>query len=335
MWGSLWPVSSKKSDIEIPKSMEIHPKKPEHIEEKPKESKKTRFSLFKKQLKRTKEELRTKKLSTKILRRVRQEKMRKIQKKLKLSDKDIELLEKHRKLDIDSSKTTYNLKRHKTGIEGFDRLFKKGIPDGASVLVEGGPGSGKTLFCLHLAYNLCKQGKRVLYMSFEEPKARLISHMENFGWQPQKFVRKGTLLIKRFNALDIARSVEALLSEAKKELLIDIQPVLIPMEFKPNIVCIDSLSSIASAFSGEESRFRIYMEQLFRYLESNDITSFLIRETSNPTHVGGIHVEKGEAVSFLSDGIIIVYNVIFPNGNRRRAVEVLKMRGEDERCLTI
>lgn len=216
----------------------------------------------------------------------------------------------------------------KTDIAGFDSLFKNGIPEGAAVLVEGGPGSGKTNFCLNVAYNACKRGLKVLYMSFEEPEPRLRQHMTNFGWKIDGLEEKGLLMIKRFNALDIARSVEALLSEAKRELLIEVQPVLIPKDFKPDIVCIDSLSSIASAFSGEESRFRVYMEQFFRYLESNNITSFLIRETSIPSHIGMVFVEKGEAISFLSDGIIVLYNVIFSNGRRGRAVEVLKMRGE-------
>lgn len=219
--------------------------------------------------------------------------------------------------------------RIRTGIEGLDKLFDRGIPKSASVLVEGGPGSGKTLFCLQLVYNACKQGKKALYMSFEEPSENLIAHMENFKWKPRDFIKTGKLLIRRFSALDISRSVEALLSEAKRELLIDIQPVLIPSDFEPDIVCVDSLSSIASAFSGEEARFRIYMEQLFRYLESHDITTFLIREVANPTHIGNVYTEKGEAVSFLSDGIIIVYNVIYENGKRDRALEVLKMRGED------
>jgi len=221
------------------------------------------------------------------------------------------------------------VKKFKTGIPGFDELLKEGIPTGSSVLVEGGPGSGKTIFCLQIAYNACKRGFKALYMSFEEPEYRLRSHMKNFGWDSEKYEKKGLLLIKRFNALDIARSVEALLSEAKKELLIEVQPVLIPRDFKPDLILIDSLSSIASAFSGEESRFRIYMEQLFRYLEKNDITSFLIREVANPSHVGAVYVEKGEAVSFLSDGIIVLYNVFYPNGKRGRAIEVLKMRGEE------
>jgi KaiC/GvpD/RAD55 family RecA-like ATPase len=123
--------------------------------------------------------------------------------------------------------------------------------------------------------------------------------------------------------------VEALLSEAKKELLIDVQPVLIPKEFDPDIVLIDSLSSISSAFSGEESRFRVYMEQLFKYLESHEMTSFLIREVSSPSHTGSTFVEKGEAVSFLSDGIISIYNVFYLGKARKRAIEVVKMRGSD------
>lgn len=214
-----------------------------------------------------------------------------------------------------------------THVRGFDALLKDGVPVGSSTLVEGGPGSGKTIFLLDLAKNLCEKGKKVLYMSFEEPEYRLKGHMRNFGGDPDKYEKQGLLYIKRFNALDIARSVEALLSEAKKELLIEVQPVLIPENFDPDIALIDSLTSIGSAFSGEESRFRIYMEQLFRYLESHNITTFLIRETASPTHTGNTFIEKGEAVSFLSDGIIVLYNVFYKNSSRKRALEIIKMRG--------
>jgi len=218
----------------------------------------------------------------------------------------------------------------KTFIPGFDELLGEGIPFGNSVLVEGGPGNGKTIFCLNVVKTMCEKGKRVLYMSFEEPEERLRRHLEIFGASPLDYERRKLFYIKRFNALDIARSVEALLSEAKKELLIDVQPVLIPKDFEPDVVIIDSLSSISSAFSGETSRFRIYMEQLFRYLERHKITSFLVREVSSPTHIGGTFVEPGEAVSFLSDGIIVLYNVFFnKEGLRKRALEILKMRGSN------
>ncbi len=216
----------------------------------------------------------------------------------------------------------------KTFVPGFDDLVNPGLPVGGAILIEGGPGSGKTLWCLTMLKEMCKRGKKVLFMSFEEQEDKLREHIYSFGLDSKKYEKDGLLYLKRFNALDIARSVEALLSEAKKELLIDVQPVLIPTDFKPDIVIIDSLSSISSAFSGDPSRFRIYMEQLFRYLEGHNITSFLIREVASPTHIGAISGGgSGEAVSFLSDGIIAIYSVIYDNGARKRAMEVLKMRG--------
>jgi len=217
----------------------------------------------------------------------------------------------------------------KTGIGGFDALFEHGIPKGYAVLVEGGPGSGKTIFCLQTAYNSCKKGLKTLYMSFEEPEDRLKLHLENFNMDWQKFEKKGLLRIKRFSAIDIAKSIEALLTEAKKELLIDVQPILIPQDFIPDVIIMDSLTAIASAFSGERYRFRIYMEQLFRYLEDHKINSFLISETPHPMHTGLSMMANTEAVSFLSDGIISIYNVFHMNKPRERALEVIKMRGEN------
>lgn len=208
-------------------------------------------------------------------------------------------------------------------------MFSRGIPKGSAIIVEGGPGSGKTLFCLQSCVNACEQGKKVLFMSFEEPENNLRSHLNMFNFDSNQYEKKGLLRIKRFNALDIARSVEALLSEAKKELLIDVQPVLIPQDFEPEMIFIDSLTSISSAFSGESSRFRIYMEQLFRYLEAHNITSFLIMETPHPTHLGNVVPGLDQAVSFLSDGIIVIYSVVYEGGERGRAIEVLKMRGEN------
>ncbi|MFH1803200.1 MAG: ATPase domain-containing protein [archaeon] len=251
---------------------------------------------------------------------------------LKILFKKNEKIKKLKK-SIFKKKKTLEVKKNeeylKMGINGFDKLFEKnyGIPSGAAVLVEGGPGSGKTIFCLSAINGLCKKGKKCLYMSFEEPEEGLIKHMENFGWKPQEYIKKDLLRIRRFDAIDVSRSVEALLSAAKKELLIKIDPVLFPKDYQPDFIVIDSLTSIASAFSGQESRFRVYMEQLFRHLEKKKITNFLIREVSSPSHIGTTFKEQGEAVSFLSDGIVVIYNVIHNNGKREVALEILKMRG--------
>ena len=224
----------------------------------------------------------------------------------------------------------------KTGISGIDAIIEKGIPTGKSLLIEGSPGTGKTIFCLNISYNLCRLGRKVLYMSFEESEKSLREHMGDFGWNAAEMEEKGLLRIKRFSAIDIARSVEALLSEAKKELLIATEAIIFPRDFDPDVVIIDSLTSISSAFSGETYRFRIYMEQLFRYLETKSITSFLIKENPQPTHIGlaGVSDYHG-TISFLSDGIICFYNVVYPGGKRGSAIEILKLRGSSFKKSTV
>src|SRR3989338_8836571 len=78
----------------------------------------------------------------------------------------------------------------KTYISGFDKLCPEGIPVGNAVLIEGGPGSGKTILCLTLLKEACKRGKKVLYMSFEEREERLKIHLKNFGANPDEYEKK-------------------------------------------------------------------------------------------------------------------------------------------------
>ncbi|MCD1296057.1 ATPase [Methanocella sp. CWC-04] len=56
-----------------------------------------------------------------------------------------------------------------TGIEGMDELLGGGIPKGATVLINGPPGAGKTVIALEYAFNQAKKGERVLFVSTCEP----------------------------------------------------------------------------------------------------------------------------------------------------------------------
>ena len=210
-----------------------------------------------------------------------------------------------------------------TGIPGFDELFEKGIPKGSAVLFAGGAGSGKTIFGLQTAMYHASLGEKCFYMSFEESEERLIGHMKDFGWDPEKVMESGNLKIKRYSPFDITRSVDAMLAKEKGELFIDIEPVILPEGFKPDLIILDSLTAVASAFVGKEDSYRIYIEQLFRFFEKLESTSFLITETKQiPEIFSTTGVEE-----FLADGVIVFYNIKREN-IRESAVEVLKMRGQ-------
>lgn len=210
----------------------------------------------------------------------------------------------------------------KTGIDGFDRLMEKGIPKGSNILIAGGAGSGKTIMCLQMITNAARKGKKCLYMSFEESELHLKKHMEDFGWNPVELEKKGNLMIKRMSSYEIAKSVEALLAKERGELLIDIEPIILPAGFKPDIIILDSLSSISSYFVGRAGEYRSYIEQLFRYFERLGTTSFLIAETRQiPETFSPTGVEE-----FLADGVVVFYN-IRKGDMRESAIEILKLRG--------
>ncbi len=211
----------------------------------------------------------------------------------------------------------------KTGVPGFDDLFTHGIPKGNAVIVAGGAGSGKTILCLQICYNLARAGIKTLFMSFEERPKRLIEHMKDFGMDPEPLIKKNLFRIEQYNAFDMSRSIEALLAKQRGELLIDIDPVILPENFVPDVVIVDSLSAIGSAFMGRMENYRIYIEQLFRFFEKLGVTSFLITETEPmPTRFSITGAEE-----FLADGVIVLYH-LRKKDIRENAIEVLKMRGE-------
>lgn len=212
----------------------------------------------------------------------------------------------------------------KTGILGFDALLDQGIPKGTSVLIAGGTGTGKTIFCLQTLFNAAKNGKKCLYLSFEESEERLQKHMIDFGWQWRELEKKGLFKIVRKEPFSMTTSIEAMLAKAKGELLIDINEVLeiIPKGFEPSIIAVDSITAIAAAFGKKEEGYRIFIEQLFRYFEVLKVTSFFISETEQmPTIFSSSGTEE-----FLADGVIVLYAI--KQGNiRENAIEVLKLRG--------
>lgn len=210
-----------------------------------------------------------------------------------------------------------------TGVPGFDELFEKGIPKGSAVLVAGGAGSGKTILCLQVIAHHAALGENCFYMSFEESEKRLVQHMKGFGWDADKLMKSGKLMISRYSPFEITRTVEAMLAKEKGELLIDLEPVIFPKGFKPDFVVLDSLTAVASAFIGREDSYRIYIEQLFKFFERLGVTSFMITETNqSPEIFSTTGVEE-----FLADGVIVLYNVKHKDV-RESAIEILKMRGE-------
>jgi len=212
----------------------------------------------------------------------------------------------------------------KTEVSGFDELFEDGgIPKGNSILVAGGPGTGKSTLCRHICYNLISKGKKCMYVSFEETKERIVKSMENFGWDIKKYIENGSFIIQKINPLDILRMKFGSIggSGSATELSYKIKPLIIPKDFHPDVIAVDSLSAIIAVSVTKDKNYRVYLQQLFSFFEETGATSLLITETDPiPTRYSETGIEE-----FVADGIIVLYNIQKKDA-RENAIEVLKMR---------
>jgi circadian clock protein KaiC len=214
----------------------------------------------------------------------------------------------------------------KTQIKGFDALFSLGgIPTGSTILVAGGAGTGKSIFCRQICCNIALQNKKCMYVTFDETPQDIIESMEEFGWGAEKLQKKGNLFIQEINPMDILRikfgSVSG--SGSATEISHKIKPLIMPPGFQPEVIVIDSLTAVISASVSKDQNYRVFLHRFFNFFKETNATSFLITETEAiPTKYSPYGIAE-----FLADGIIVFYNL--PKGNvRENTLEVLKMRHE-------
>lgn len=74
----------------------------------------------------------------------------------------------------------------KTGIAGLDEILGGGIPERSVVVLQGGPGTGKTIFGLQFLHEGILRDEPGIFITTDEPPARIYSIMQQFGWNPKE-----------------------------------------------------------------------------------------------------------------------------------------------------
>ena len=78
-------------------------------------------------------------------------------------------------------------KRVPTGITGLDDLIEGGFPQGRSILLSGGTGTGKTIFCMQYLYQGATQFHEPgVYVTMDERPDLMREDMARFGWDLRK-----------------------------------------------------------------------------------------------------------------------------------------------------
>jgi circadian clock protein KaiC len=80
-------------------------------------------------------------------------------------------------------KSALEVSKARTGIEGFDEITHGGLPLGRATLIEGGPGSGKTIMALQSLVNGARlHNEAGIFVAFEESSERIRANAVRFGW---------------------------------------------------------------------------------------------------------------------------------------------------------
>lgn len=80
------------------------------------------------------------------------------------------------------------LRRLVTGIEGLDALLKGGLVAGASYIIQGPPGAGKTILANQLACGHVRTGGRVLVATLlSESHERLFQYLSTLDFSTRRW----------------------------------------------------------------------------------------------------------------------------------------------------
>ena len=229
--------------------------------------------------------------------------------------------------------------RIKTGIEGFDALLEGGLLQGRQYLLSGSPGSGKTTFGVQFLAAGAMEGEAGAYIAISESIGTIIEDMSRYSLHVDELIAK-----KKLFFLDIGPTTNYGDFDENSTLITptyDQQATESPANAPPtphtvfkNVetlvkqyaikrLVIDSLSAIRFTTQHPALEERS-VGRFIRNLKNLGCTTLLLSELLKPD---AYTIEQ-----FASHGVIFLHNYMDKQGNMKRALQIIKMRGTKHDC---
>ncbi|AAL80226.1 ATPase [Pyrococcus furiosus DSM 3638] len=217
------------------------------------------------------------------------------------------------------------IRRVKSGIPGFDELIEGGFPEGTTVLLTGGTGTGKTTFAAQFIYKGAEEyGEPGVFVTLEERAKDLRREMAAFGWDFEKYEKEGKIAI-----IDGVSSIAGIPSEEKFVLedRFNVENFLryvyrVVKAINAKRLVIDSIPSIAMRLE-EENRIREVLLKLNTILLEMGVTTILTTEAPDPQHG---RISRYGIEEFIARGVVIL-DLQERNIELKRYILIRKMRG--------
>ena len=207
--------------------------------------------------------------------------------------------------------------RKSTGIDGLDEIMKGGFISGASYLILGEAGTGKTILSLQACQESLKRKASCLYVTFAEPEASIQKNAESFGWDLADVVFVD--FTKELGREQIDGEYSVFPPSDVEETPIWSRLYQAVDEHDPALVVIDS-ATFLHYLSRDEYQFRKQAQKLINYLNSRGCVSLLLFEPSE--------LEKETSLALEVDCVVAMRNDLTEQKiTEIRTIEVKKMRG--------
>lgn len=217
-----------------------------------------------------------------------------------------------------------NLNRVKTGIAGLDGLIEGGLPEGRSILVSGGCGTGKTIFCMEYIYRGAKDfSEPGVYVTLDERPNLIREDVLRFGWDLKKLEEQNMIQIVDGSIAKLGMPSEEEFSLPVTgfdvdKLLLEVMRVIKRIGAKR--VVIDSIPALGFNFD-DENEIRKAILKLSYMLMRSGVTSMLTSEIQEGTNRFG----KYGVEEYVVDGVIVLhYMGVGTQSNR--IMHIRKMR---------
>lgn len=204
-----------------------------------------------------------------------------------------------------------SIKRLPSGVPDLDNMLEgEGFYKGSSILVSGTAGSGKSSLGASFAEQSCIDGRKTLYIAFEESPLQAARNMRSIGIHLEKHLRKDILKFEAWRPTQSGLEMHLLRIHKLVE------------EFEPEVVIIDPVSNL---MMGNLHEVHSMLMRLVDFLKTKQITALFTSLTQGSQR----DFEQTEVgISSLIDTWILVRDVEL-SGERNRCIYILKSRGMD------
>ncbi len=207
--------------------------------------------------------------------------------------------------ELDTSTYSLSAVRESTGVAALDELLADGYWSGASTLVCGPSGVGKTLMGLHFIFSGAALGQPGIIATLQESRTQLCRIAGGFGWD---------LDAERVHLMS-RTPVDVYLDEWVYELIDTVERV------GARRVLIDSLGDLSIA-AGDQRRFREWMYSLTQRLSRAGTSLMMTLEVPQLFDVARI---SKDGLSHLADNVLLL-QYRREDDRLERALTVLKTR---------